>query len=139
MNTAWQRSSKGSSPEWAEFGKRLRMARASELALLHHYTRAEAIICEAGLSNMSSEELNLLARIHVRQRRFKDAKQRWELAIERDANERDMYETCLQVLEQHRLEVERRVQLAWTVVAVLIFVSILLCISMLERLLVSTP
>lgn len=139
MNKVLQRFSKSSSPEWAEFEKRLRMARASELAILHHYTRAEAILCEVGLSNASSEELDLLARIHVRQRRFKDAKQRWELAIERDANKRDMYEACLQVLEHHRLEVERRVHLAWTVVAVLLSVSILLCISMLERLLVSTP
>jgi hypothetical protein len=135
MKLSLQRYSKCSSPEWAEFEKRLRMARASELALLHHYTRAEAILCEVGLSRSSSEELDLLARIHVRQGRFNDAKQRWELAIERDTNKRDTYERCLRVLDNHRLKMERRIRLSWSAVIVLLIASILLCIYMLAHLL----
>jgi hypothetical protein len=139
MNKPLQRFSKHSSPGLAEFEKRLRMARASELALLHHYTRAETVLCEIGLSNATAEELDLLARIHVRQSRFDDAKQRWELAMERDARKRDQFENCLQVLEEHRLKWERQVRLNWVLVFVMLCISILLCTSMLARLVAYQP
>lgn len=99
MAASIQRSSSDSSQRLQEFDERLRLARASELALLNHLQRAEWVLCAGGISKASSAELDLLARIHVRQGRYGDARKRWEQAISRDEANRYKFEECLRELD----------------------------------------
>lgn len=81
------------------FDDRLRLARASELASLGHLLEAEALLCPGMHIPMSAEELDLLARIHVKQRRYDLARRRWEDAI-KTGNQRFEYEDCIKALDK---------------------------------------
>lgn len=78
---------------------RLRLARASELASLGYLFEAEAILCPGMHIPISAEELDLLARIHVKQGRFDLARRRWEDAV-KTGNQRSEYEDCIMALDQ---------------------------------------
>ena len=82
----------------ARFEDRLRLARASEMASWGRLLEAEALLCPAGRRPLAIDELDLLARIHVRQGRFDQAKRRWEDALNLSEG-RTQFSECLQVLE----------------------------------------
>ncbi len=117
-----------------EFDERLRLARASELASLHHCQKAEEVLCAGGVSKASAAELDLLARIHVRQGRFEDARKRWEQAVARDEGSRAKFEECLRVLEDFSLTQMKRRVIEWWLTLALLAVSLGLGIWILIRL-----
>ena len=80
------------------FEDRLRLSRASELASWGRLLEAEALICPGRHQPMSADELDLLARIHVKQGQFDQARRRWEDAA-KVGDRRDEFEECLKVLE----------------------------------------
>ena len=81
-----------------EFDERLRLARATELASCNRLLEAEAMLCQEGVSQATAAELDLLARIHIQQGCFKEARRRWERAISLDEGSREKFEECLRVL-----------------------------------------
>ncbi len=80
------------------FEDRLRLARASEMASWGRLLEAEALLCPTGRRSLAIDELDLLARIHVRQGRFDQAKRRWKDALNL-SEDRAQFSECLQVLE----------------------------------------
>lgn len=76
----------------------LRMSRASELASWGHLLEAEALLCPGKDLPTSADELDLLARIHVKQGQYDLARRRWEDAV-KAGNPRAEFEECLKVLE----------------------------------------
>ena len=63
------------------FDDRSRLASASDLALRGNLMEAEALLCPGMNLPISSDELDLLARIHVRQGLYIQARHRWEDAL----------------------------------------------------------
>jgi tetratricopeptide (TPR) repeat protein len=133
MATSFQRTPNDHRLALREFDVRLRLARASELALLNHLNRAEQVLCEMGISKASAEELDLLARIHVRQGRFEDARKRWEKAIDRDEGNRSKFEECLRELEDFSVKQMKRRLIEWRVSLALLSFSLLIGIWILIR------
>ena len=80
------------------FEDRLRLSRAGELASWGRLLEAEALLCPGRHLPMSADELDLLARIHVKQGQFDLAKRRWEDALKL-GDRREEFEECLKVLE----------------------------------------
>jgi hypothetical protein len=80
------------------FDDRLRLARASELALCGRLLEAEALLCSGNLP-MSDDELDLLARIHVKQGQFDLARRRWGAVTENGTRHVES-EECVKVLDQ---------------------------------------
>ena len=117
-----------------KFDERLRLARASELALLNHLQRAEEVLCAGGISKASAAELDLLARIHVRQGRFEDARKRWQQAIDRDEESRSKFEECLRELETFSAKQMKRRQIEWLLTLTLLSASILMGLWILVQL-----
>jgi hypothetical protein len=116
----------------ARFNNRVRLARASELALMGRTLEAETLICPGRHLPMSSDELDLLAKIHVRQGRYDQARKRWEDAV-RIGDCRALYEERIKVLDdwlgyRHRMLVWR-IKLGIWLVAVSISVWVLVRIS----------
>jgi hypothetical protein len=110
------------------FDDRLRLARASELASWGHLLEAESLLCPGRHLPMSADELDLLARIHVKQGRFDQAKRRWEDAA-KIGDRRAEFEECLKVLDDWLVFRKRtwiwRIRLAMCAVALLLSVWIL--------------
>jgi hypothetical protein len=102
-----------------QFDDRTKLARASELARDGRLLEAEGLLCQGKGLPESVEELDLLARIHVKQGRFDDARRRW-----RDAGKLDgspSHDECIDILNRwleyrHRL-VLWRLKLAGCTVA----------------------
>ena len=107
------------------FEERLRLARAGEFASCNRLLEAEVLLCFGGRRPDSIDELDLLARIHVRQSQFGPARQCWEAAL-RSGHRRGEIEDCLRELEAFRLRVYRRRILLWGLVlgAVLVVVGL---------------
>lgn len=80
------------------FEDRLRLSRASELASWGRFFEAEALLCSGKHLPVSADELDLLARIHVKQGQFDLARRRWEDALKL-GDRRSEFEECLKVLE----------------------------------------
>ena len=80
------------------FDDRLRLSRASELAAWGRFLEAETLLCPGQHLPMSANDLDLLARIHVKQGQFDQAKRRWEDALKL-GDRRAEFEECLKVLE----------------------------------------
>ena len=112
----------------ARFEDRLRLSRASELALWGRLLEAEALLCPGRHLPMSADELDLLARIHVKQGQFDLAKRRWEDALKL-GDRRTEFEECLKVLEDWLVFRRRmwiwRVRLAMWAVALFLTIWIL--------------
>lgn len=90
-----------------QFDDRMRQARSSELARDGRLLEAEGLLCQGGQLPESVEELDLLARIHVRQGRYDDARRRW-----RDAsglNGDPSHSQCIEALDQW-LDYRRRMK-----------------------------
>jgi len=80
------------------FDTRLRLARASELAIAGRFMEAEGLLLPQR-GEISATELDLLARIHVRQGNVEKARNYWLRAIEQ-GSESANYEKCIEVLEE---------------------------------------
>lgn len=80
------------------FDDRLRLARASELALCGRLLEAEALLCPGNLP-MSDDALDLLARIHVKQGQYDLARRRWE-AVTKNGTRHVESEECVKTLDQ---------------------------------------
>ena len=110
------------------FEDRLRLSRASELASWGRLLEAEALLCPERHLPMSTDELDLLARIHVKQGQFDLAKRCWEDALKL-GDRRAEFEECLKVLEDWLVSRKRtwiwRVRLAMCAVALLLTIWIL--------------
>ena len=94
------------------FEDRLRLARASELASYGHLLEAESLLCPGMHLPMSTEELDLLARVHVQQGRFDLARKRWEDAA-KTGNRRAEFEECIKVLDDWQ-EFRYQMLIWWT-------------------------
>jgi len=88
----------------ATFELRLKLARAAELARAEAFHEAESILKEG----VTAEELDLLARIHVQQGNFHDARRRWEMAICRSKDPEGKYRNCLSELNVYALGKTRK-------------------------------
>jgi len=115
-----------------QFDERLRLARAAELASCNRLMEAEALLCPAGAAPASAAELDVLARINVKQCRFADARKRWEQAIIRAPEQRGEFEQCLTALDTFgaqwlkRRRIKQRVVLS--VITVLLIVEVWLLV-----------
>ena len=114
-----------------EFDDSLRLTRASELASRGHLLEAEALLCPGMHAPMSSDELDLLARIHVKQGLFELALRRWEDAL-KTGNRRAEFEECIKALD-HWLEYRRELWI-WRARLGLYLAAILLSFWLLCRL-----
>lgn len=112
------------------FNNRVRLARASELALMGRTLEAETLICPGRHLPMSSDELDLLARIHVRQGRYDNARKRWEDAA-RIGDFRALYEERIKVLDDW-LEYRQRM-LVWKIKLGIWLIALFVCIWVLVR------
>jgi hypothetical protein len=90
-----------------EFSKRLRLARASELALARRFLEAESLLCGKGLRCSDPDELDLLARIYLKQNGFADAKGAWSRASSA-AQASDRYSLLLEELAKYEMEYAKR-------------------------------
>jgi hypothetical protein len=112
----------------AQFEDRLRLSRASEMATAGRLLEAETLLCPGRHLRMSADELDLLARIHVKQGQFDLAKRRWEDATKM-GDRRSEFEECLKVLEGwlvfRKRTLIRRMRLAMCAVALLLTIWIL--------------
>jgi len=93
------------------FNDRLRLARASELALARRYIEAEALVLGGG-KRPSCEGYDLLARIQVRNGRFSQAKASWGKSLETGGNE-DRIRDYLAALAAHEERVFKRRLIVW--------------------------
>ena len=93
------------------FDDRLRLARASELALAGRFIEAEALIM-TDCHRPSHEGYDLLARIQVRQGRLQQAQGTWEKSLETGGCKKNI-EPCLVTLADHQENVLKRRILFW--------------------------
>jgi hypothetical protein len=111
------------------FEDRLRLSRASELALWGRLLEAEALLCPGRHLPMSADELDLLARIHVKQGQFDQAKRRWEDGL-KFGDRRVEFEEYLKVMEEWLVFRKQtwiwRIRLSMCAVALLLTVWILI-------------
>ena len=113
------------------FDDQLRLARASELASMGRMLEAETLLCPGRHLPMSSKELDLLARIHVKQGYFDLARRRWEDASKISDRSAE-FEECIEVLNDW-LELKQRM-LIWRIRLGLWIVTVLLSFWILHRL-----
>lgn len=103
------------------------MSRASELASWGHLLEAEALLCAGRDQPTSADELDLLARIHVKQGQYDSARRRWEAAVKIGGGCAE-FEDCLRVLEDWLALRQRmliwKIKLAMAVAALLLSVWI---------------
>jgi hypothetical protein len=111
-----------------DFSRRLKVARAAELACAGRLLKAEALLCPAGTAPKNCEELDLLARILVRQKRFVEAHRLWRRAFEK-ANDKERIRRCIVVLEDYVDRHARRLRLLWTLGFALWIVLIVLILA----------
>lgn len=113
------------------FDDRLRLSRASELATLGRLLEAEAMLSPGRHLPMSADELDLLARIHVKRGQYDLAKKRWEDAI-KIGERRNEFEDCIRVLNIWL--VYRQQMLIWRIRLCMYLAAILLAFWLLIRL-----
>lgn len=89
------------------FDIRLRVARAAELALAGKLLQAESLLSPNGCLPSNSHELDMLARIHVRQGRLIDALKRWREAS-RLTNKRSFQAEIASLLNYADLTIQRK-------------------------------
>lgn len=97
-----------------QFDERMKLARASELARDGRLLEAEGILCQGKGLPQSVEELDMLARIYVRQGRYEEAKRRWRDAAKLDDSH--AHNECIEVLDLW-LEHRHKILLRWVKLA----------------------
>ena len=113
------------------FDDRSRLASASDLAARGHLMEAENLLCPGMHLPMSSDELDLLARIHVKQGLYSQARRRWEDAL-KIGGDRIQIEECIESMD-HWLEYKRELWI-WRTRLGLYLAAILLSFWLLFRL-----
>jgi hypothetical protein len=113
------------------FSLRLRLARSAELALAGSLLRAEELLTPGGSLPETAEELDLLARIHVQQRRYAEAHKRWKEAL-RVSGGKSSYQDALDSLNAYVtvLQRRRRILLFAASIVILILTTVLAFILM---------
>jgi hypothetical protein len=96
-------SADGSAVIIENFSKRLRLARASELALSRRFLEAESLLCGRGMVSSDPDDLDLLARIYLKQGRFADARGAWDRASVTDQSNAK-YASLLEELAKHEIK-----------------------------------
>jgi hypothetical protein len=90
----------------ADYDRRLRLARATDLAKSGRFLEAEGILNSSGGIPEGGGELDLLARIAVRQRRYGKALLLWEGAMRCDPNNEE-YRRCVEKLRERVANLKR--------------------------------
>ncbi|QIF00980.1 hypothetical protein [Roseimicrobium sp. ORNL1] len=98
-----------------DLNMRLRMARAAELASFNLLEEAEKVLCHGGISRASVAELDLLARIHVQQGRFEEARARWEEVISRAGEGQEKSRACLEALKEFKAYRDKVMVITWRI------------------------
>lgn len=89
------------STQLEQYSSQLRMARASELAALGHYDLAIEALNGKEQKQLEHEELDILARIHIRKGDYHEAAQCWQEAITLEpSSESGEYRDCLKSMDQ---------------------------------------
>lgn len=101
-----------------QFDERMKLARACELAQDGRLLEAEGILCQGKGLPQSVDELDLLARIHVRQGRYEDARRRWRDAAKLDGSH--SHDECIDVLDRwlvyrHKMVLWRLTLAGWLI------------------------
>lgn len=108
----------------AEFNRKLRLARATDMARSGRFLEAEALLRPFGEQPKDALELDLLARIAVQRWRFEEARSLWEAAIRSDpANEQ--YRKCIFKLDVRKARLEAWARIAGISLTAVIFGAIL--------------
>ena len=110
-----------------QFESRMLLARAAELASAGRLLEAQVLLCPNEATPKSADELDLLARIYVKQGHNDLAKRRWQEALE-SGERRTEFEECLkalddyqeQILSRHKMML-RGIELSLWVIALLFF------------------
>jgi|688.fasta_scaffold224571_2 hypothetical protein len=103
-----------------QFDDRMKLARASELARDGRLLEAEGVLCQGKGLPQSVDELDLLARIHVRQGRYEDARRRWRDAAKLDGGQ--SHDGCIEALDgwleyRHKVVLWRLTLAGWLIAA----------------------
>jgi hypothetical protein len=114
------------------FSLKLRLARAAELASVGSLFRAEELLMPKGNLPDTPEELDLLARILVRQKRYVEAKKRWGDALRASGGE-CYYKNALNSLDNYLKKSKRRKQILFVSFFIL---SLIICLGIGYRLLI---
>jgi len=116
-----------------EFSLKLKLARSAELALAGSLFKAEELLMSGNELPKSAGELDLLARILVRQKRYAEAKKRWNDAL-RVSPDETCYEKALIALEKHVMTLNYRRKL-WISVISVVFLTlfVIACIQILKQ------
>jgi hypothetical protein len=94
MTTAREEWRSATRATLAEYVDQVRFARAVQLAHSDRYLEAEGVLCPNGHLPEAPRELDLLARIAVRQGRNSQARRLWEAALARDP-QNPAYQECI--------------------------------------------
>lgn len=110
-----------------DFSLKLRLARSAELALAGSLYRAEELLMSGGELPQTAEELDLLARILVRQKRYVEAQKRWNDAL-RVSNGESRYQDAIDSLNCYLkiLKNKRQIQ---GIVAIILVIFLLISIG----------
>lgn len=119
------RSSSNASGPLADYERRLRLARAGELARSGRLLEAEVLLCPGGVFPGDVEELDILARIQVLDGRFADAKATWEAAA-LCGGEADRFERQLAELARFKTACETRENLLRIALAAVFAIGVLM-------------
>lgn len=106
-----------------DFSLKLRLARSAELALAGSLFRAEELLMYGGELPQTAEELDLLARILVRQQRYVEAQKRWNDAL-RASNGESRYQDALDSLNLYLKTLKHKKQIQG-IVAIILFIFLL--------------
>jgi len=109
---------------FADYDRRLRLARATDLAKSGRFLEAEDLIRPSGGIPEGGRELDLLARIAVRQRHYGKAVLLWEGAIRCEPNNEE-YRRCVEKLRGRAANLKRWARFARKGLLFLIGVTVL--------------
>lgn len=110
--------------------KEVRLARATELAHSRRYLEAIALLAPQGDLPSSARELDLLARIAARQRRYADAELYWRKAAEITPDPSDYREAAICAAGAGRNLTQRKQVVLASLVAVLLALVVLAIINL---------
>jgi hypothetical protein len=82
----------------------IRFARAAELARFGRYLAAEGLLSPNGREPSDPKELDLLARISARQRRYRRARRLWEIALKQSPGNADYVRAIERTREAERFQ-----------------------------------
>jgi hypothetical protein len=90
----------------ADFDRKLRLARATDLAKAGRFLEAESLLHSSRGIPEGGKELDLLARIAVRRRHFGKARLLWEAAM-RSEPQNGEYRQCVEQLREREVKLKR--------------------------------